>query len=360
MTELYSELNHVSDEPLVKESRVVNLGSFITPTENFYIRNHYLEVPDFSETTWNLEVKGCVNSPLSLSMNDIRALPKKELDITLECAGNSRSYMMPQAEGIQFNHGAVSTGRFKGVSLNTILNLAGLKSTAKEIIFSGGDLGTEEEDGAVFSNTLTYQRSLTLDQVRDENILLAYEMNGYPLTRDHGFPLRLMVPGWYGMASVKWLVSIEAIEHPFNGFFQKNRYVLIPEGPEGTTLGEPITKLAVKALISTPRHGEVIHKGPFTFSGFAWSGWGHITKVEVSVDGGATWGKARLVNDQSDTAWSKWEFTWQANKIGHFIVKARAYDSKGNVQPNNVRWNFRGYANNAIQTIAVRVASGRQ
>ena len=359
MTESYSELNHVSYDPLVKESRVANLGSFITPTENFYIRNHYLEVPDFSETTWKLEVKGHINSPLSLSMNDIRALPKKELDITLECAGNSRSYMMPQAEGIQFNHGAVSTGRFRGVSLNTILSLAGLKSTAKEIIFSGGDLGTEEEDGAVFSNTLTYQRSLTLDQVRNENILLAYEMNGYPLTRDHGFPLRLMVPRWYGMASVKWLVSIEATEHSFNGFFQKNRYVLIPEGAEGTTLGEPITKLAVKALISTPRHGEVIHKGPFTFSGFAWSGWGHITKVEVSVDGGATWGEARLINNQSDTAWSKWEFTWQANNTGHFIVKARAYDSKGNIQPSNAPWNFRGYANNCIQSIAIRVASKR-
>lgn len=266
---------------------------------------------------------------------------------------------MPQAEGIQFNHGAVSTGRFKGVSLKSILDLADLKSAVKEIIFSGGDFGTEEEDGAVFSNTLTYQRSLTLDQIRDDNILLAYEMNGSPLTRDHGFPLRLMVPGWYGMASVKWLVSIEATDHSFTGFFQKNRYVLIREGAEGATLGEPITKLAVKAVISTPKHGEVIPKGPFTFSGFAWSGWGHITKVELSVDGGTTWGEANLINNQSVTAWHKWEFIWHANKIGHFIVKARAYDSKGNVQPSNVEWNFRGYANNSIQTIAVRVASGR-
>jgi DMSO/TMAO reductase YedYZ molybdopterin-dependent catalytic subunit len=359
MTESYSELNHVSDDPLVKESRIENLGSFITPTENFYIRNHYLSVPNFSGSTWNLEVKGQVNSPLSLTMNDIRSLPKKELDITLECAGNSRSSMMPQAEGIQFNHGAVSTGRFKGVSLKSILDLADLKSAVKEIIFSGGDFGTEEEDGAVFSNTLTYQRSLTLDQIRDDNILLAYEMNGSPLTRDHGFPLRLMVPGWYGMASVKWLVSIEATDHSFTGFFQKNRYVLIREGAEGATLGEPITKLAVKAVISTPKHGEVIPKGPFTFSGFAWSGWGHITKVELSVDGGTTWGEANLINNQSVTAWHKWEFIWHANKIGHFIVKARAYDSKGNVQPSNVEWNFRGYANNSIQTIAVRVASGR-
>ena len=359
MTEPYSQLNHVSNDPLVKESKVDNLESFITPTENFYIRNHYLEVPDFSKVAWHLQVKGQVHSPLSLTMNDILTLPRKELDITLECAGNSRSYMIPQAEGIQFNHGAVSTGRFVGVSLKTVLDLAGLKSTATEIIFSGGDLGTEEEDGAVFSNTLTYQRSLTLDQANDENILLAYEMNGSALTQDHGFPLRLMVPGWYGMASVKWLVSIEATEHSFNGFFQKNRYILIPEGAEGTTLGEPVTKLAVKTLISTPRHGEVIYKGPFTFSGFAWSGWGQVTKVEVSVDGGTTWGEARLIDNQSPAAWQKWEFPWQADHVGHFIVKARAYDSKGNVQPTNVPWNFRGYANNSIQAIAIRVASKR-
>ena len=352
-----SNLATISDDPSVKESLITALDTPITPTERFYVRNHFTEVPQIDETTWRLKVDGMVSQPLELTFDEILEMPSRESVVTLECAGNSRSYLTPPAEGIGFGHGAVSTARWKGAPLADVLAQAGASADAVEAVFHGADTGEEEEDGVVYSTELPYQRSLPLATAMRPELLLAYEMNGEPLTDDHGFPLRLLVPRWYGMASVKWLTRIEVTDKPFQGFFQKRRYVFIDEGVEDEPARKPVTTLKVKSIITSPRHGEVIQPGDFLIQGFAWSGEGDVTAVEVTTDGGRTWSEATMLGDSNADAWRSWQFPWTATEPGHFIFMARATDSTGSRQPKRVPWNFRGYANNAIHTLAVEVPS---
>jgi DMSO/TMAO reductase YedYZ molybdopterin-dependent catalytic subunit len=348
-----STLIRVSEDPLCRESTLTSLNTWITPTERYYIRNHFSGVPNLDRSTWRLVIDGEVRQPLNLSFADILAMPSKEIVMTMECAGNSRSYVTPPAEGLAFRHGVVSTARWKGVPLNALLEQAGIKDTAVEVVFEGSDHGREEEDGVAFD--LNYRRSLPLEKARHPDILLAYEMNGQALTADHGFPLRLVVPRWYGMASVKWLTRINGLAQPFEGFFQKRRYVMINEGPEDSMEREPVTALKVKSLIASPRHGEVIQPGACIIRGFAWSGGGEVKRVEVSTDGGLYWQDAALLGESDPNAWRQWEFIWQTSSPGHFIFMVRATDSTGNTQPRAINWNFRGYANNSIHTIAIEV-----
>ena len=352
-----STLIPVSDDPLCRESTLSSLDTWITPTERFYIRNHFSDAPNLDRAKWHLVIDGEVRQPLSLSLADILMMPSNELVMTMECAGNSRSYVTPPAEGLAFRHGAVSAARWKGVALNTLWEQVGLKDTAAEVVFEGADYGREEEDGVAFD--LHYRRSLPLEMARHPDTLLAYEMNGEELPSAHGFPLRLVVPRWYGMASVKWLTRINVLDKPFDGFFQQRRYVMINEGPEDTLAREPVTGLKVKSLITNPRHGEVVQPGPCTIRGFAWSGDGEVTSVEVSSDGGRHWQDTTLLGESEPNAWRQWEFVWEASNSGHFILMARATDSQGNTQPNTIPWNFRGYANNAIHTIAIEVPTLR-
>ena len=348
-----STLIQVSEDPLCRESTLTSLNTWITPTERYYIRNHFSDVPKLDRSTWRLVIDGEVRQPLNLSFADILAMPSKEVVMTMECAGNSRSYVTPPAEGLAFRHGVVSTARWKGLPLNALLEQAGLKDTAAELVFEGADHGREEEDGVAFD--LNYRRSLPLEKARHPDTLLAYEMNGQVLTSDHGFPLRLVVPRWYGMASVKWLTRINVLDQPFEGFFQKRRYVMINEGPEHSLEREPVTALKVKSLIASPRHGEVIQPGACTIRGFAWSGEGEVKRVEVSTDGGLHWQDAALLGESDPNAWRQWELIWQTSFPGHFIFMVRATDSTGNTQPHSITWNFRGYANNSIHTIAIEV-----
>ena len=349
-----SGLVPVSDDPLCKESSLTSLDTWITPTERFFVRNHFSKIPDLDTSTWRLVVDGQVDRPLKLSFDDILALPAKELVMTMECAGNSRSYLTPPAEGLAFRHGAVSTARWKGVSLALILlDKAGVGSAAREIVFGGADYGEEEEEGVSFE--LDYRRSLPLDKALHPDTLLAYEMNGAPLAPAHGYPLRLIVPGWYGMASVKWLTHIRVEDQPFDGFFQSRRYVVINEGVESSLEREPVTRLKVKSVITSPRHGEVIQPGPTFIRGFAWSGEGEVEKVELSTDGGRNWQEAQLLGEPVPNAWRQWELAWLASSPGHFIFMARATDAIGNTQSQSIPWNFRGYGNNPIHTIAVEV-----
>ena len=344
----------VSEDPQCRESSLTSLDTRITPTERFYIRNHFSKIPDVNTSTWQLVVNGEVRHHLSLSFDDILALPSREMVMTMECAGNSRAYVTPPAEGLTLRHGAVGTARWKGVPLALLLlDKAGLSSTAREIVFTGADNGEEEEEGVAFE--LDYRRSLPLDKALHPDTILAYEMNGEPLNSAHGHPIRLIVPGWYGMASVKWLVNIEAWDRPFDGFFQRRRYVVINEGVQNSSDQEPVSTLKVKSLFTSPRHGEVIHQGPFTLQGLTWSGTGEVTKVEVSTDGGRSWQEASLLGEPDPNAWRQWELTWQASRPGHFIFMVRAKDAAGNIQPNASPWNFRGYANNSIHTIAIEV-----
>ena len=348
-------LTTISEDPSVKESLITSLDAPITPTERFYVRNHFSLVPQIDAAAWGLKVGGLVRQPLELSFDELLSLPSRESIVTLECAGNSRSYLTPAAEGIGFSHGAVSTARWKGVPLSLVLERAGANKDALEVVFHGADTGEEEEDGVVYSTELPYARSLPLATAMRPELLLAWEMNGKPLTPDHGFPLRLLVPRWYGMASVKWLTRIKVVDKPFEGFFQKRRYVFIDEGVEDDPARKPVTTLKVKSIVTAPRHGEVIQPGGYVIRGFAWSGVGEVTKVEVTTDGGRNWSEAKLLGASEHNAWRQWEFPWTTKEQGHFIFMARATDSAGNRQPKSVPWNFRGYANNGIHTLAVEV-----
>ena len=346
------QLSVVSDDPDCKEAPLTALDTWITPTDRFYVRSHFSELPRGEASTWRLSVDGEVERPLDLGLDELRSLGTSVGAVTLECAGNSRSLMSPPAEGLRFQHGAVGNAEWRGVHLRDILSRAGLRDSVTEVLFLGAESGEEEEEGKTLE--LGYGRSLPLEKALDPGTVVAYEMNGEPLEPNHGFPLRLIVPGWYAMASVKWLKGIQALAEPFQGFFQKRRYVYIGEGETGQAL-EPVSAIRVKSIVTSPRHGEVIPAGTCTVRGFAWSGQGEIAGVEVSTSGGRSWERAELEGASTPGAWRRWSFQWRASRPGHFILMPRAADSAGNTQPTNVPWNFRGYANHSIHTIAVEV-----
>ena len=351
-------LTTVAEDPPGKETPLPALDTWITPTELFYVRSHFSGVPDVDSSTHSLEIGGAVDAPFSIGYDELLALPGKEIVVTMECAGNSRSYVTPPAEGIGFHHGAVGTASWKGVPLSVLLQKAGVRETAIEVLFEGADSGEEEEEGQTIR--LSYGRSLPLEDALSDDTIVAYEMNGAPLSPAHGYPVRLIVPDWYGMASVKWLKRIEVLEEPYTGFFQKRRYVLINEGEAEHVSWEPLSTLRVKSLTTHPRHGEVVPAGQYTVRGVAWSGEGDVVRVEASTDGGRAWRDARLVGSSAPAAWRRWELPWSVSKPGHFIVMARATDSAGNTQPTGIPWNFRGYGNNGIHTIAVEVSQSRE
>lgn len=348
-----SQVRVVSDEPHCTETFLSHLDKWITPTDGFYVRSHFADTPQINAADYRLTVDGAVETPFDLRYEEVLTFPSFELTATMECAGNSRSFVTPPAEGLQFQHGAVGTAKWRGVRVREILARATPLDKAVEVLFEGADSGEEEEEGESFE--LNYARSIPITKALSPDTLLAYEMNGQPLTTQHGFPIRLVVPGWYGMASVKWVTRISVLDEPFAGFFQKRRYVNIREGEAEDYSWEPISTLQIKSLITHPRHGEVVQPSTYVIAGMAWSGEGDITRVDVSVDGGRAWEEATLVRDVAPMAWRRWEYSWQPSKAGHYILKVRAVDSADNVQPQIIPWNFRGYANNGIHTIAVEV-----
>ena len=344
----------VTGDSLGKETHLSDLDTWITPTERFYVRSHFPDMPDLSPSTYSLEITGAVDAPFTVGYDELLDMPSVEIVVTMECAGNSRSYVTPPAEGISFKHGAVGTARWKGVPVSSLLRRAGLRDTAREALFEGADMGDEEEEGQTVR--LGYARSLPMSDAMSDDTIVAYEMNGEPIEPLHGYPVRLIASRWYGMASVKWLTRIEALEQPYDGFFQKRRYILINEGETSDDSWEPVSTLRVKSLITHPRHGEVVRVGQYTIRGVAWSGDGDVAKVEASANGGRDWHEVSLVGPSSPTAWRQWEHSWRVDKPGHYILMVRATDSAGNTQPANIPWNFRGYGNNGIHTIAVEAS----
>ena len=347
-------LINVPGDSHAKETPLSDLDTWTTPTERFYVRSHFPELPTLALATYRLEITGAVDRPFTIGYDELLTMPSVEIVVTMECAGNSRSYVTPPAEGLSFKHGAVGTAKWKGVPLPALLSRAGLRDTTKEVLFEGADIGDEEEEGQTVR--LGYARSLPVADATSEETIAAYEMNGEPIRPVHGYPVRLIAPRWYGMASVKWLTRIEALEQPYTGFFQRRRYVLINEGEAPQDSWEPLSTLRVKSLITHPRHGEVVRVGQYTVRGAAWSGDGEVVKVEASVNGGRDWQEVSLVGPSSPTAWRRWEHSWSIGKPGHYILMARATDSVGNTQPASIPWNFRGYGNNGIHTIAVEVS----
>lgn len=337
----------VKKDPFNAEAPLSALTERLTPTEHFYVRNNFA-VPQFKPGAWRLDVDGAVERQVTLALNDLRAMPARTLTTTMECAGNGRTSSAPLPAGEPWSLGAVSTGLWRGVALRDILQLAGPRSSVVEILFAGADGGVREG----VEREITFSRSLPIPKALHADTLLAYELNGAPLPDVHGGPVRLLVPGWYGMASVKWVVRITALEEPFTGYFQSARYVL--EVP-GNDAKEPVRDMRVRALITNPKAGDVLKPGRYVISGVAWGGAGEITAVEVSMEGGGPWQPATLVSDAVPYTWRQWEFACNLPRAGRYVVRARATDAAGNAQPDVAQWNRLGYENNSIQPVIFEI-----
>jgi len=298
--------------------------------------------------SWRLRIEGEVEQPLSLSLKEVQSLPSVTLAVTMECAGNGRKLMDPVPPGTPWACGAVSTVQFTGTPLYHLLDQAHVRPSAHETLFQGADQG-EVAPGRV----VPFARSLPLAVARHPHTLLAWAMNDQPLTAEHGFPLRLVVPGWYGMASVKWLARVSLLPGPFRGYFQQERYVYVQE--RGTPDNTPVTRMRVRAIMARPAQGARLKLGPVEVAGTAWSGEGPIARVEVSTDGGATWSQARLGRAYSEYAATPWSFLWTPPRPGTYTLVARATDAAGNLQPLESRWNTYGYGNNVVQWVRVTV-----
>ena len=270
----------------------------------------------------------------------------------MECAGNGRARLEPRPVSQPWLQEAVGTGRWRGAQLRDVLDRAGVDERAVEVLFTGLDRGVENGEEQLF------QRSLTLDDARRDDVLLAYELNGVPLPPQHGYPLRVLVPGWYGMTNVKWLSRITLIDEPFTGYQQARGYRVRQTDDEA---GDPLSWIHPRALMVPPgipdfmSRERTLRAGPATIEGRAWSGQAPITKVEVSTDGGVIWQETRLDPDQLGRwAWRRWSFDWDADP-GRHVLACRATDEAGNAQPDEARWNVGGYANNQVQRVVVTV-----
>jgi sulfane dehydrogenase subunit SoxC len=323
----------------------------ITPAGLHYLLIHY-DIPDVDADAWTLSVDGRVGKPLTLTLGDLRERPGRDVTATMECAGNGRALLAPHGVSQPWLREAVGNATWTGVPLRAILEEAELLDDAAEVVFTGLDRGIEK------GVEQSYQRSLDLDVALADDVLLAYEMNGAPLLPQHGFPLRLLVPGWYGMTNVKWLAGITVLAESFQGYQHTAAYRYRDnEEDEGT----PVTRMQPRSLMVPPgipdfnTRERTVPVGACVLEGRAWSGWAPVTRVEVSADGGETWTEAELEPVESRWGWRGWRFEWAADEPGEYILSCRAHDEAGNVQPDEAIWNLGGYSNNAPQRVPVTV-----
>ncbi len=324
----------------------------VTPIGMHYLLTHF-DIPHVDPATYELPVTGRVRNPLKLTLEGIRARPKVTMPVMMECGGNGRAHLSPRPVSAPWYDEAVGCAEWTGTPLRPILEEAGLLDDAVEILFSGHDRGLDQ--GVEHD----YERSLTVESALRDEVFLAYEMNGAPLPPQHGSPLRLVVPDWYGMASVKWLKEIRALEEPFEGVQQVLTYNYCQSGDDP---GTPVTRKYPHALMVPPgipdflsrkRHVEA---GRITIEGRAWSGFGPVERVEFSADGGGTWYDADLGDSVGPYGWTSWGSEWDA-RPGEYELCARATDASGKTQPADGKeaWNQGGYGINVVQRVPVRV-----
>ncbi len=324
----------------------------LTPVGLHYLLTHY-DIPAVDPATWRLRVDGLVERPLELSLDDVRSRPAMDLAVTMECAGNGRALIEPHVVSQPWLLEAVGTASWRGTPVGPLLEEAGLDDAASDVVFIGLDRGVEGGEEQ------EYARSLPLAELLGGDALLAYEVNGVPLPPQHGFPLRLLVPGWYGMTSVKWLGRISVQDEPFDGYQMRHSYrVRLEEDEEG----EPLERIRPRALMvppgipDFPSRIRFVRAGPCPIEGRAWSGEADLAGVEVSTDGGETWAEAELGEATLGRwAWRSWSFEWSATPGEHELC-CRARDAAGREQPLEPAWNLGGYANNAVQRVPVTVA----
>jgi len=321
----------------------------ITPTGLHYLLTHF-DIPAVDPDSWTLRIEGRVRHPLTLTLLDLKSRARASTVVTLECAGNGRARLEPRPLSQPWLLEAIGTAEWRGTALAPLLGEAGIAEDAVELVFTGIDRGIQagvEQD---------YQRSLSVADAMRPEVLLAWEMNGRPLEPQHGAPVRLIVPGWYGMTHVKWLRSIEAVDAPFAGYQQADAY-RYTTGPDEA--GEPVDRIRVRALLIPPgipdffTRRRSVAAGSVTLSGRAWSGYGSIERVEVGIDD--VWIDAVLGASAGPYAWRSWSAEWQAT-AGEHVLSCRATDATGAVQPLEQPWTYQGMGNNLVQRVDVTVA----
>ena len=332
--------------------------SVLTPNHLFFVRNHG-SIPQVDPSAYRLAVTGMVEKPMSLSLDELREVfPTETRVATLQCAGNRRRELAEVAAipgELPWGADAISNASWGGVPLTEVLRATGIKAGAEHIAFSG--LDEVEREGRRFG----FGGSIPLEKALSAEVLLAYEMNGVDLPPEHGFPLRVVVPGYIGARSVKWLSEISLQREPSDNFFQSRAYKLFPPDVRADTAdwdqGETLGDLSVHAVICRPQDGETLFAGEKLIQGYAVTGGGHrIERVEIAVDGGTNWVAARL--GEADDPWT-WRF-WEADvrlEPGPVEIVARAWDSGSNSQPEEARsvWNFKGYMNNSWHRVRANV-----
>jgi DMSO/TMAO reductase YedYZ molybdopterin-dependent catalytic subunit len=319
------------ESPLNLEMPFEKLENFLTPTELFYVRTHF-PIPNIDRDAWWVRVEGAVKNPFAINYEQLLEVESVTVPVTLECAGNNRSFLEPKVKGVQWGLGAVGTAEWTGVPLSSLLNRAGVKASASEVVLEGADGGILEDPKSP-PGKLHFARSIPLEKARAD-VLLAYKMNGEELPPQNGFPVRAIVPGWYAMASIKWLQRIIVMDEPFTGYYQTIDYAYWKRRAEVAEL-TPLTEMQIKAEIAKPAEGETVPaNSSVRVHGAAWTSDGEITKVELSTDGGSSWKEANLLGEPKSNAWRLWEFNWQTPAAaGDQTLIARATDSLGRTQP---------------------------
>jgi sulfite oxidase len=333
------------------ETPVSLLDSFITPNDLFYVRSH-IPVPQVDAATWSLKVGGEVNSAIALSLDEIKKLPAVTITTTLECAGNGRSFFEPAVAGIQWEKGAVGTARFTGARLSDVLKKAGVKTSGVNVEMHAAD----RPPGTMPA----FVRQVPMAKAMHPDTLIAWDMNGQPIPLVHGAPLRAVVPGWEGAYSIKWVNALNVLAKDSESFWvatgyrYPNRRVAPGAAVEAKDM-VPLTGLVVKSLITSPANGASMPVGKVAVGGFAWAGEENISKVDVSLDNGATWQAARLTGEQARFTWRRFEFEFNATRPQSQLILSRATDAKGNMQPAVSQWNPSGYLWNQYDSVRVEI-----
>ncbi len=342
-----------SEDPLNLEMPFEKLDSFITPTKSFYVRTHF-PIPKIDKNKWRLQIEGEVEKPFEFSYDELLKLESRKIPVTLECAGNNRDFLEAKVKGVQWGLGAVGNAEWTGVPLSILLDRARVKSSAREVILEGADSGSLEDPKGP-PGGLKFARSIPLMKARSD-VLLAYKLNDVDLPPEHGFPLRAIVPGWYAMASIKWLERIIVTDRPFNGYYQTLDYAYWKRRGDIADL-VPISEVQIKAEIAQPSAGEIVSANSnVPVRGAAWTSDAEVTKVELSTDGGSTWNEAKLLGDSKPNAWRLWEYNWRTpSKSGKQMLIARATDSQGRTQPTERDPDRGTYMINHLLPITVEV-----
>jgi len=323
----------------------------ITPIGLHYLLIHF-DIPRVDPSEWRLVIGGHVRHPLTLTLDDVKRRPAVTRAVTLECAGNGRANLSPRPVSLPWLFEAVGNAEWTGTPLRPLLEAAGPLEGAVDVVFTGLDRGVQ---GGIEQQ---YERSLTVAEANREEVFLAYAINGQPLPPQHGFPLRLVVPGWYGMTHVKWLRSITVVTRPFRGYQQEPAYHVTSTWDE---LGEPVTRMLPRSLMVPPGVPHFLPRsrqlgvGTCILEGRAWSGRGRIVRVEVSTNGGHSWADAEVGEDGGEFAWQSWRYAWDVDRAGEYELCCRATDAAKNVQPMTAPWNAHGVCNNQVQRIRVMV-----